>query len=137
MEEFSALQEASKEQGHLTEDAAPIRLDLKAVQLPIASESVNATAAATAESIKPRKAVVLEGDDDEERGGRKRQTFVKLEPEKGAQAGMSIAERNAIRNAQLLEIKTGLPVGKAALGAKINWDAIPRVSSLHLSFECC
>ena len=134
MAEIDALEKAEQEKtkGLLTEDAAPVKLALN-VAPPAEAQPATKEEAKEAEKpkAKARPAVDFGGDDDDDDGGgrRKRQTFVKLEPDTGSSgAGMSAAEREAIRTAKLLELKAGLPSGKAVLRAPVNWKHVDEVS---------
>jgi hypothetical protein len=104
MQELSAIKSESKDQGLLSEDAAPVRLALAAV--PKAEPAPRAAP--------PLAGVTLEGDEEEE-VRRKHKTFVKLDDD--AKAGMSTAERAALRNAQLLDIRATIPADRAGLFA--------------------
>jgi hypothetical protein len=151
MAELEELDNKEKQQGLLTEDAAPIKVALAPVAIAapaiatssdkLKPDSATGTGIASAASgtrstpeptkAKPRAALDFGGDDDEEDGGarRKRQTFVKLEPDAGSSgAGMSAAEREALNRAKLLEIKAELPSGAAVLKTYVQWRSIEEVS---------
>lgn len=137
MAELSEMERAEKEKtkGLLTEDAAPVRL---ALNVPTTTTEVAETAKKEAkkEEAKPKpkpKVMDFGGDDDEDDAGarRKRQTFVKLEADAGSSgAGMSTAEREAIRTAKLLELKAEIPAGSAVFRSTVFWSGIDDVSTV-------
>jgi hypothetical protein len=135
MAELENLENAEKQKGLLAEDAAPVKLALNVVVPDAAPEKAKEPATdAVQTKPKPRAALDFGGDDDEYDGGgrRKRQTFVKLEADAGSSgAGMSAAEREALRTAKLLEVKADLPSGPAVLRANVQWKSIDEVSLLQ------
>jgi hypothetical protein len=132
MEEMSRLEEEQKGRGLLTEDAAPIKLDLAAVA-PAAATTVASAPIARAAPLAPPPAV-FGGEDDEEdiaADKRKQRTFVKLDYDESAMAAMTEPERAAMQNAQLLNVRNQISRDRRSLwGMRLDWEIINDVS-LH------
>ncbi|WRT65978.1 uncharacterized protein IL334_002929 [Kwoniella shivajii] len=117
MAEFEIEQKAK---GLLTEDSAPIRLNIQAPVIDVKPK----------EEKKPviaHKPVVLAGDEeDEESERKKKRTFIKLDDEGiNGNDGLTEAERIAKRNARLLEVRNALPESKREIWRRpIDWASI-------------
>lgn len=138
MEEMERMEVEQKQRGLLTEDAAPIKLDLN-VRPPTAPADVKPAAPVPSAAPSRPAPVAFEEDDDEEVAAdkRKHRTFVKLEYDESALAKMTDAERAAITNAQLLDVRKQIPRDKRTLwGLSLDWDAINEVRQIHHSLLC-
>jgi hypothetical protein len=131
MEEMAQLEQEQKKAGLLTEDAAPIRLNIAAAAVPVVTKKVE-----EAETVKPKPKIAFEGDEDEENeANKKKRTLVKLEY---GGDGLTDAEKIAKRNAKLLEIKGEIPKDRRRLWAtNIEWAAISEVRPMAVLLCQC
>jgi hypothetical protein len=124
--ELAELEARQKARGLLTEDAAPIKLDINAVSRPPPKE------APRPEVIAPKPKVAFEEDEEtEDAGQKKKRTLVKLEYDADQPLGEEIteAERIARRNAKLLSVRRMVPSDRRALWeTPIEWAALTDVS---------
>lgn len=124
MEELARLEEAQKERGLLTEDAAPIKLAL-ASSAPIEPKSTKVEQPAP----KPRPAIAFDGDDEDEvaTDRKKQRHLVKLDYDENS-GGLTEAEKVAMRNAQLLDVRSHVSRDRRTLWSmRLDWDAINEV----------
>nr|XP_018265023.1 uncharacterized protein I303_03205 [Kwoniella dejecticola CBS 10117]OBR87181.1 hypothetical protein I303_03205 [Kwoniella dejecticola CBS 10117] len=122
MAELAELEEEQKAKGLLTEDAAPIRLNLN-IPAPAAPE---VKPKKEEKVVVPHKPVILAGDDEEESEQKKKRAFIRLDNDDiNSGDGLTEAQRIAKRNAKLLEIKKGLPDRRRdVFRSAIDWAAI-------------
>ncbi|WWC88177.1 uncharacterized protein L201_003082 [Kwoniella dendrophila CBS 6074] len=127
MAELAELEIEQKAKGLLTEDAAPIKLNLNIQPTP-----VDVKPKEEKKPTIPHKPVILAGDDEEENERKQKRTLIKLDSDNdiaskidtGLTTGTE-AERIAKRNAKLLEIKKSLPERKRDIfRSSIDWAAI-------------
>lgn len=124
MEELARLEEAQKERGLLTEDAAPIKLAL-ASSAPIEPKSTKVEQPAP----KPRPVIDFDGDDEDEVASdrKKQRHLVKLEYDENS-GGLTEAEKVAMRNAQLLDVRSQVTRDRRTLWSmRLDWNAINEV----------
>ncbi|WVW80454.1 hypothetical protein I302_102436 [Kwoniella bestiolae CBS 10118] len=120
MAELAELENEQKAKGLLTEDAAPIRLNIQPTTIDVKPK----------EEVKPviankPKPVILAGDDEEENEKKKKRTLIRLDADTDGNDGLTEAQRLAKRNAKLLEIKKTLPQSKRDIfRAGIDWAAV-------------
>lgn len=130
MEELADMEGKQKNSGLLSEDLAPIKL-------AIAPPAVTTVKKEEKKEVVPAAPAVQFTDDDEEAGQRKHRTFVKLEAEETDPLadGLTEAERQAQRNARLLQLRKRVPSDRKALWAqRIEWKAITQVSPRESPF---
>ncbi|KAK8865624.1 hypothetical protein IAR55_000768 [Kwoniella newhampshirensis] len=120
--EMAEMEEQQRARGLLTEDAAPIKLDIK----PVFSEVKPKNEEKKPVAAPPKTGVAFGDDDDDESGEKKKKrTFVKLDFDGEMDGGLTEAEKIAKRNARLLEIKLSIPRDKKSLWAsEIDWAAV-------------
>lgn len=136
MEEMARMEEEQKQRGLLTEDAAPIKLALGSSSAAAAPAAPSAAPTPKSAPIRPatiaRPPVAFGGDDEEEdvaADKRKQRTFVKLDYDESAMASMTEAERVAMRNAQLLDVRNQISRDRRTLwSVQLDWEAINEVS---------
>ncbi|WWD18199.1 hypothetical protein CI109_102649 [Kwoniella shandongensis] len=126
--EMAEMEEQQRARGLLTEDAAPIKLDIKPVLMSeIKPKNPNEEKKpSVAPSKKPGVAFGDDDDDLDESGEKKKKrTFVKLDFDGEMDGGLTEAEKIAKRNARLLEIRKAIPGDKRSLWAsEIDWAAV-------------
>lgn len=124
--ELAELEAHQKARGLLTEDAAPIKLDINSVPRPPPKE------APRAEVVAPKPNVAFDEDEEmHDAAQKKRRTLVKLEYDADQPLGEEIseAERIARRNAKLLSVRRMVPSDRRALWeTPIEWAALSNVS---------
>lgn len=125
---MAELGEKQKQAGLLTEDAAPIKLNINPPIFP----EIKKEEKPTIEISKVRPGITFEAEEEEEDPAKKkRRTLVKLEYEGD---GLSEAEKVAKRNAKLLEIRAQVSGERKRLWVlNIEWAAINEVCPLLLS----
>ncbi|WWC68325.1 uncharacterized protein I206_102250 [Kwoniella pini CBS 10737] len=121
MAELAELEVEQKAKGLLTEDAAPIKLNLN---IPAPAPEVKVKE--EKKLVVPHKPIVLAGDEEEENEQKKKRTFIRLDNDDiNSGDGLTQAERIAKRNAKLLEIKKGLPERRRDIfKSSIDWAGI-------------
>lgn len=122
--EMAAMEETQRKKGLLTEDAAPVKLNISAARIPVPEPKEEKSAPVA-------KPGVTFGDDEDEEAGaaKKKRTFVKLDYDQiVAEAGIPDEAEVAKQKARLLEISKQLPTStRSIFKSSVNWAAVRQV----------
>lgn len=132
--ELASMEEQQRKKGLLTEDAAPVKLNLSmpAAKLPAPEPKEEKPA-----PVVSKPGVTL-GDEEEEEAAvaKKKRTFVKLDYEQiQAETGIPDEAEVAKQKARLLDISKQLPSSTRSIFAgRVDWEAVRQVQSKIRSF---
>jgi hypothetical protein len=123
--ELAAMEEKQRKKGLLTEDAAPVKLNISAAKIPVPEPKVEK------KPVPVAKPGVTFGDDEEEEAGaaKKKRTFVKLDYDQiVAEAGVPDEAEVAKQKARLLQITKQLPTSmRSIFKTSVDWKAVQLV----------
>ncbi|BEI87165.1 hypothetical protein CcaverHIS002_0705110 [Cutaneotrichosporon cavernicola] len=123
--EMAAMEEKQRKKGLLTEDAAPVKLNLSTAKITVPEPKEEKSAPVA----KPGVTFGDDEDEDEASAAKKKRTFVKLDYDQiVAEAGIPDEAEVAKQKARLLEITKSLPTStRSIFRSSVDWSAVQQV----------